>query len=93
MKILELDKETLSIKARGFGEEFDLNKHPQVRLTLCTINGQSTHNWEDDLGHGSEGDHVLEHAGVRRDGQVGSLRDSRHLVASQPLKPLMKRVG
>ena len=30
MKILEFDKENFKIKAQGFGETFNLDKHPQV---------------------------------------------------------------
>lgn len=34
IKILEFDRSAFKIKARGFGETFRLDKHPQVKI-LC----------------------------------------------------------
>lgn len=35
IEITEFDLENFKIKARGFGETFDLDKHPQVKIKIA----------------------------------------------------------
>jgi len=44
VKIIEFDKENFTIKARAFGETFDLNKHPQgTEVKAITYSNMQVH--------------------------------------------------
>lgn len=48
VKILEFDKENFKIKARGYGETFDLAKHPQgTEVKAITYCNMQVHDKED----------------------------------------------
>lgn len=47
VKILEFDKENFKIKARGYGETFDLDKHPQgTEVKAITFSNMQVHDNE-----------------------------------------------
>lgn len=44
MKILEFDRENFKIRARGFGETFELGKHPQgTEVKAITYSNMQVH--------------------------------------------------
>ena len=47
MKITEFDKSNFSIKAKGYGETFDLSKHPQgTEVKAITYSNMQIHESE-----------------------------------------------
>uniref|UniRef100_A0A1B6EF07 Archease domain-containing protein n=1 Tax=Clastoptera arizonana TaxID=38151 RepID=A0A1B6EF07_9HEMI len=48
VKILEFDKVSFKIKARGFGETFDLGKHPQgTEVKAITYSNMQVHEYDE----------------------------------------------
>lgn len=48
MEILEFDRENFRIKARGFGETFEIGKHPQgADVKAITYSNMQIHEKED----------------------------------------------
>lgn len=48
VKVLEFDKENFKIKARGFGETFELGKHPQgTEVKAITYSNMQVHEHEE----------------------------------------------